>query len=341
MKVKELQKKLLKEKIGGIIIFSQDPNFFYFMQQEVDNSFLIIPAKGKPTVFTNRLDKIKTSFKKVTYQEPHKELKQYLEKNKIKVLGINEGSVVVKRKKKLSKLVKTEDVEEILIELRRTKTKAEIDLIRKACRLSESVLKKVVKNFNFKTEKEIVRFIQNEAINNDTELSFDTKVASGINAATPHHSNNTKLKKGFLIIDMGLKYKGYCSDITRTLYLGTPSKKELDIYNNLLRIQKNTIKKVKAGIKAKELDAYVREKLGSEAKYFVHAVGHGMGIKIHEDPRVSSNSEDVLEEGNVITIEPGLYKDFGIRIEDDIFVTRRGCRLLTKFPKELVIITKK
>ncbi|NQU98325.1 aminopeptidase P family protein [Candidatus Woesearchaeota archaeon] len=340
MKLKEFQRELIKNKLDGAVLFFKDPNFFYFAQQEVDNSILFIPSRRKSTIFISKLDDIKSSMKKIVYKDPYKNLKEFLKSQKVKKVGINESKVSIAQKRKLSRFVKTKDVEKIILGLRKTKTKEEIEKIKKACSLTEKVLKKIIKNFYFKTEKEVKDFIKIEAIKLDCELSFEPIVASGKNASTPHYSGNQRIKKGFLVIDMGLKYKGYCADITRTIYFGNPREEELDIYNTLLKIQKKVVSYIKTGFDIKELEKTVRNELKKDEKYFIHNLGHGLGIEVHEQPAVNAKSKEKLEEGTVITIEPGIYSSYGIRIEDDVLVTSKGHRLLTKFPKELIIIPK-
>lgn len=340
MKLSELQKNLKTNKLDGALIFFKDPSFFYFIQINIDDCFLFIPTKGKPTLFTSNLGAVKTSIKKIIYKNPYVDLKAFFKKNNVKTIGINESSIIVKQKKYISKMAKTKDINSILSKLRETKTKSEISKIKTACKLTEKVIGHIVKNFKFIKEGDIKRFIKIQALKYGCELSFEPIVASGKNAATPHYFGNQKIKKGFLIIDLGLKYNGYCADITRTFYIGKPSNKEIKMYNKFLSVQRQAIKLVKSGVKVKVLETFVRKEMGSDEKYFSHSLGHGLGIKVHESPGISINSNDILEEGMVITIEPGYYKRFGIRIEDDILVTKKGCEILTKFPKELVIIPK-
>lgn len=340
MKIKELQKTLLKKKVDALVLFYEDSNFFYFVQENVSDSLLLIPAKGSPTLLISPLEKSKTKIKTMTYKNPFEELKKIFSEKKIKTIAINESTVSVRQKKQLSKIAKLKDLEEELLNLRLTKTKEEVKKLQKACLLTEKILQKIVSNFNFKTESEVKQFIKIEAIKHDCELSFEPIVASGKNASTPHYSGNSKIGKGFFVIDLGLRYKGYCADITRTFYVGKPSKKEIKKYEELLRIQELAIKKVKSGVKIKELELFARQKLGNEEKYFSHSLGHGLGIDVHEAPGVNSKSEVKLKEGMVITIELGVYHKTGIRIEDDMLVTKQGCKVLTKFPKKLIIFPK-
>jgi len=201
--------------------------------------------------------------------------------------------------------------------------------------------KKAIKNFKtFKTESEAAAFLEYETKKQGLELSFNPIVASGVNGSIPHYEPaNIKIKKGFCVIDFGVKYKGYCSDITRTIYIGTPSKKEKDTYNSLLKIQKDTINKVKPNKKCSELYDFVNTSLGKDKKYFTHGLGHGVGVEIHELPNLTLNSKDRIKNNMVFTIEPGVYfpRRFGIRIEDTLLFKNKPI-LLTKTTKDLLII---
>jgi Xaa-Pro aminopeptidase len=148
-----------------------------------------------------------------------------------------------------------------------------------------------------------------------------------------------RLKKGFCIIDFGVKYKGYHSDITRTIYLGNPSKKEITLYNLLLKIQKELIKKIKIGERCSQLYKDTLTLLDKYSDNFTHGLGHGLGLNIHELPNLTEKSEDIFMNNMVFTIEPGIYfqNKFGIRIEDDILIKNGKIQILTKIPKKLIV----
>jgi Xaa-Pro aminopeptidase len=174
--------------------------------------------------------------------------------------------------------------------------------------------------------------------------AFETLVSSGKLSANPHcKPTDKKVKSGELVImDFGARYKGYNSDITRMVSLGAPSKKTMKIYNAVLSASAAAISKVKDGVAAAEIDKAAREALRKEKleKYFTHATGHGVGLQVHEGPRVSSSSRDVLKEGMVITIEPGVYLPHvgGFRVEDMVLVKKGGCEVMTKSTKKLGVL---
>jgi len=174
--------------------------------------------------------------------------------------------------------------------------------------------------------------------------AFDFIVASGPRASLPHgFPGNKVLENGELVImDFGAVYKGYHADITRTVMMGEPSRKQREVYNTVYEAQTSAIDMAKAGVIASELDKTARgiiEKRGF-GEYFGHGLGHGVGLEIHESPRISPKNNDALAVGNVVTIEPGIYLPgfCGVRIEDDVVINENSCSLLTHSPKDLITI---
>ena len=170
-------------------------------------------------------------------------------------------------------------------------------------------------------------------------MSFPTIVASGERSAFPHGTaSEAKLpRRGFVTLDFGVILNGYCSDMTRTVHLGRPTEREREAYDAVLAAQENAVAAVAAGRKAGDVDEAARSVL-REAKladYFTHSTGHGVGLEIHESPRIAMAQQTLLTKGMVITIEPGIYipGEFGLRIEDTVVVQRRGCQVLTPATK--------
>jgi Xaa-Pro aminopeptidase len=172
--------------------------------------------------------------------------------------------------------------------------------------------------------------------------AFDFVVASGQRTCMPHaRASDRKLKKGdFVTLDFGCFYNGYASDITRTVVLGKATVRQKKIYNIVLEAQLKAISSVKPQMPAKELDRVARDIINKEGygDYFGHGLGHGIGLEVHDNPVLNPRSKDTLVEGNVITIEPGIYIPAwgGVRIEDDIVVMKNGCKVLSRSPKELI-----
>ncbi|MBX5437383.1 MAG: aminopeptidase P family protein [Alicyclobacillaceae bacterium] len=177
-----------------------------------------------------------------------------------------------------------------------------------------------------------------------TGPSFDFIVASGWRSALPHGvASDKRLEQGDLVtLDFGCVFEGYVSDITRTVVLGEPTDEQRRVYEVVLEAQRLALEAARPGLTGVELDAVARRFIEEQGygEAFGHGLGHGIGLAIHEDPRVSKSGEMVLEEGMVVTIEPGIYISGwgGVRIEDDIVLTSDGSRVLTKAPKQLISI---
>jgi Xaa-Pro aminopeptidase len=173
-------------------------------------------------------------------------------------------------------------------------------------------------------------------------MSFETIVASGARSALPHGraSRAALPRRGFLTLDFGIILNGYCSDMTRTVHLGKPTAKERDTYGAVLEAQENAVATVSAGTSCGDVDEAARSVLRKAglAEAFSHSTGHGVGLEIHESPRVGTGQATRLQPGMVVTIEPGVYLpgQFGIRIEDMVAVTRTGGQVLTPAPKALI-----
>jgi Xaa-Pro aminopeptidase len=170
-------------------------------------------------------------------------------------------------------------------------------------------------------------------------MSFPTIVASGPRSSFPHGTaSQARLpRRGFVTLDFGVILNGYCSDMTRTVHLGGATARERDAYDAVLAAQENAVAAVAAGVKAGDVDEAARGVLRDAklAEYFTHSTGHGVGLEIHESPRIAMAQQTLLTKGMVITIEPGIYIPgaFGLRIEDTVVVERRGCRVLTPATK--------
>jgi Xaa-Pro aminopeptidase len=173
-------------------------------------------------------------------------------------------------------------------------------------------------------------------------MSFETIVASGVRSAMPHGKATTAPlpRRGFLTLDFGVILKGYCSDMTRTVYLGKPRTNERNAYHAVLEAQETAVAAVGSGVSCGEVDEAARGVLrrAGLAEAFTHSTGHGLGLEIHEPPRVGAGQTAKLLAGMVVTIEPGIYlaDQFGIRIEDMVAVTRTGGQVLTPAPKALI-----
>ncbi len=169
-----------------------------------------------------------------------------------------------------------------------------------------------------------------------TKASFDSIVAAGENAAYPHYITGNRIlrRNDIVLCDIGALVDGYCSDLTRTFFLGNISPLGRKVYDTVARAQKLAIQAVKPGVKAAQIDRIARDEIerAGYGRRFIHGTGHGVGVEIHEAPWVSGASQDILEPGMIITVEPGIYLQGwgGVRIEDTMLVTKTGCEILTK-----------
>jgi Xaa-Pro aminopeptidase len=228
--------------------------------------------------------------------------------------------------------------------LRQIKDEDELALMREAallgCRLFEHIVNFIKPGI---AELEVAAELEHEARLLGAEgMSFETIVASGVRSALPHgRATVTRLpRRGPVTLDFGIILNGYCSDMTRTVFLGRPKPAERKGYEAVLEAQETAVAAVAAGVSCAEVDDAARSVLRREGlgEAFTHSTGHGVGLEIHEPPRVGSGQKSRLEQGMVVTIEPGIYLagQFGIRIEDMVAVTRTGCEVLTPAPKALI-----
>jgi Xaa-Pro aminopeptidase len=228
--------------------------------------------------------------------------------------------------------------------LRRVKDEDELAIMREAaltgCRLFDHMLGVFRPGM---AEVEVAAELEYQARMMGAEgMSFETIVASGARSAMPHGraTSNPLPRRGFLTLDFGIILKGYCSDMTRTVFLGSPKAGERSAYQAVLEAQESAVAEVSAGVRCGDVDEAARGVLRREglAEAFTHSTGHGVGIEIHETPRIGAGQKDRLQAGMVITIEPGIYLPgrFGIRIEDMVVVTRGEAEILTPAPKAFI-----
>ena len=249
----------------------------------------------------------------------------YFEEDHLTISGLERWKNILK-KKKWSKN------KGMINQLRYFKSEDELDNLRMAAKLGDKVLS-IAKKLLKPGVKEITVANAIRSYANDLAdgISFDPIVAFGENSASPHHhSGEKKLKKNdVILIDQGVKYAGYMSDMTRCFFIGSGIPKIVEKYKLLLDVQKAGVQMVRPGVIISDLSTASRAMLGKDKKYFTHSLGHGVGLEIHEAPGVSTRSSDVLEEDMVITIEPGLYypKLGGLRIEDTVIVKDGDCEV--------------
>jgi Xaa-Pro aminopeptidase len=264
-------------------------------------------------------------------------------------LGIEEDSITLERFRQMRRAfsgVSLCDTYAAIECLASVKEKVEIAALSKAAEISDAVFKEIVPLIRpGVTEVDIADEITCRQRNHGAEKdAFDPIVAAGDRSAQPHaRATACKIRRGdSVVMDFGCTVQGYGSDLTRTVVVGLASARFRAMYETVLRAREEAVGKVREGVEARVVDAAARTVITRRGfgRYFVHSLGHGLGLSVHERPRLSPTSADILQDGNVLTIEPGIYIPgyCGVRIEDDIVVRRTGCTLLTKSPRELVIL---
>ncbi|MEM3154927.1 MAG: Xaa-Pro peptidase family protein [Candidatus Woesearchaeota archaeon] len=317
------------------LFFNADFNIAYFAGVKPNVACLVIPASGKPKLFVPGFEAARMAKASTidVVQVGRDFLKEVCRQFPAKKIGIipNAISHAIAQKVKVEWNAELVSIEEQCQDLRLTKSAEEISRITKACAITDALFQEICSNMHkFKTERDVFTFLNMRISQFGFEPSFPAIVASGKNSATPHHIPTSAKLKGFTVIDFGIIYRNYCSDITRTVFVGTPSEKQRKVYERLLSVQEKCIEKMMPGVVLEDIDDFAHREIGPS---MIHCIGHSLGIEVHDvQPRPWT-----LQPGNVITAEPGTYADFGIRIEDDVLVTEKKPVVLTHAPKNLIV----
>jgi Xaa-Pro aminopeptidase len=230
--------------------------------------------------------------------------------------------------------------------LREVKDAGEVAQMRESARIADAALAELVdEGLIGRTEREVAFALMQKLYRHGADNpSFETIVAAGVHGALPHATpRNREIERGELVvIDWGAQVDGYCSDCTRTVAAGEPSAEARQVYDVVLQAQLAGLASVRAGADARTVDSAAREVIvaAGHGEHFGHSLGHGVGLDIHEGPRVSQRSDAVLQVGNAITVEPGIYvpERLGVRIEDLVVVSEDGCEILTSISKQLTAV---
>lgn len=348
--IKTERLRRLQEKFTG---------FDAFITLKAVNIRYLIDFKGDGATLLVSKDKVKLYVNEMYYEQAQKDcpgidiatvnknwielLNRDLKREKIKRLAF-EPDIDFSTYRKLSYSISGIElipVENLVDSLRAIKDEEEINSIRKAAEIADLAfmhLKTLIKP-GIK-EQDLVAEFDYFVRKRGAKTSFEPIILYGETSSLPHGSSSSREVKsnGILLIDYGAMYNGYCSDATRTFYLGKPSKEYTRLYNVVLKAQEEAESAIKPGITAGEIDRIAREVINKEGfgDKFIHSTGHGVGLEIHEYPRLSEGNNVTLEKGMVITVEPGIYiKGFGgIRIEDLILVTDNGREIITRISKD-------
>ena len=321
----ELKKRLEKLKQPGMdsiaivnLESSPDPNFFYFTNSDVNGIFYY--DFRAPKIFTSELEhsRARLSWIKDVESAPFSSFSKIVAGKRV---GINKRRISAEIMEKLK--IKPVDISQKLESIREIKSDYEIKQLKQACSMASRLWPKIENIISPKLTEQDLKGIMEFMMNKQgCEPSFSAIVASGKNSRFPHHRPTKAKLKEPIVIDFGLRFNGYCSDITRTI--GSSKQRMLE------KIIEEAEDKIKSGTKASEADIFVRKRLGKEEKYFIHSLGHGIGIEVHEKPALSKHSTDIMKPGMTFTIEPGIYSNQGIRIENDYLLTEKGLVCLTK-----------
>lgn len=346
-RVHRIQQQFRKENIDGLLV-TNPINIKYLVG--CDDGILFLSRK-KAILFMHYMNREQME-KKISGCEirsgdenPLVLFSKSRELKRMKRLGFESDVVTVSQAKSFKKSIKVKFVPKVgIVEgLRKKKEAIEIKLIKKASKLTVEVLKSILSLLKVGVrEIDIAAEIDYNIRKRGGVPAFPPIVASGCNSSMPHaEPSRRRLKKGDLvIIDLGASYRGYASDMTRTLCIGKPNRRQKDIYEIVLEAQKRAVKFARDSISTKELDDAARSLITNRGygERFIHGLGHGVGLDVHEAPRISSKSKDKIEEGMVLTIEPGIYiPNFGgVRIEDTVLINKDRCQVLTTASKEFM-----
>lgn len=352
-KIKKIQEYISKENLDAVII-TKPTNIYYLTNFNCDphERLLVLVIKKDelkmlvPAMeYESAKSKLKVDLELISYLDTENGFKKL--KNicgYLPNIAIEKDYMTVDWLERISfefKVKNVSNISQYIINMRKYKSADEIEKLKKAAELADIALEIAKKNMREGiTELELKSIIEFEMKKIGAKsMSFDTIVLFGKNAANPHgESGTTKLKKGDLaLFDLGVWYDSYASDETRTFFFGEVNEEAKKIYEIVKKANMEAIKQVKPGVSFSYIDKVARDIIEKEGygEYFTHRLGHGLGLEVHEYPDVSSSTKDLLEENMVFTIEPGIYKPqvAGVRIEDDIVVTKEGCIVLTQTEK--------
>lgn len=345
----------LAEKKAHAFVFTKPGNVRYLSCVHIPYTpvltYLVIPRKGDVIGITSSLEEFRAKKEAAV-----SDLRVFCSYENIPAFAKDPSSALKRTLKELKANKVYSDsqiagvkptVDNFVENMRMKKDAAEVRAIRAACRISDIAARKLANELiqPGKTEQEVANELDYELRRHRgvQGVSFETIIASGRKHATYSHHNNTprKLEDGDVVIcDFGISYKGYCSDITRTHAVGTVKEKMIEVFDIVHEAQKAAIKAVKMGVDYSKIDDAARSVITEYGygRYFVHSIGHGLGLEVHEDPMgIRADTKGKIERGHVFTIEPGIYipRKGGVRVEDDIYCTGSGYEPLSKSSKWL------
>lgn len=350
-RLKKFRDCLISKGLDGALVYS-DTNRNYLSGFTGDESYIIVTINDAVFITDSRyVQQAKGEVNEFEVREYKDSVFDYIKdvvnSLKIKTLGFEEDYVTYKAYDELKKALEGValcPLQDCIEDLRMVKDDGEIENIEKAASIADKAFSHMLQYIKpGMTEKKIgleLEFFMRS--NGASKLSFNSIVASGKRSSLPHGTATEKTVENgdLLTLDFGCVYNGYCSDMTRTVVVGKASSKQKEIYDIVLEANDSVLKALRPGMTGQEADRIARDIIESYGygRYFGHSLGHGVGMDIHELPRLSRKGMETLRAGMVVTDEPGIYiPDFGgVRIEDLVLLIDDGCRVLSKSDKKLI-----
>lgn len=344
-RVQKLRQAAQKQGCNNFIIFN-GTNLTYLTGFQ-GAAALLIPEQGKGILYVSAVnyEQAKAEAKDTTVQllrRGENLMEKIAEQAPAQKVAVD--TLAIESWRALAKAVGGEEkllpANNLIRELRKVKDQQEIQLIRQACKLASIGMQAAAETIRSGVKEKVVaaeiEYAMRKAGSDGT--AFETIVASGFCCAYPHGTflERTIQEGDLVVVDLGATYRFYRSDITRTFTVGKLTKKQTKIFETVKLAQQTALEAIKPGVLAKDVDMAARQVIENAGfgDYFVHNLGHGVGLEVHEAPILSPDSKDVLEAGNVVTVEPGIYLPGfgGVRIEDTVLVTKDGAEKLTSLP---------
>jgi Xaa-Pro aminopeptidase len=347
----QIAQQLGEHKVD-VLVVSGLPNVRYLSGFTGSNGLLLL-SKGQAILFTDPRYTIQASQEsdctvRIVRGSLYDAAAQLLKRKKWKQIGFERNRLTfggyLEIQEKLDLGASLRPTAGLVEKQRMIKSQQEVEAIRTSVQTySKAFARAIAKIRPHMTETDLAAELEYQMRRLGAEKpAFETIVAAGARTALPHAQPTTEKLHKLLLIDMGCMRAGYASDMTRMLHLGKPGSQTRELYKAVLEAQLAAVDAVRAGVKAGDVDRAARRVLKAHGfeKQFVHSTGHGLGLEIHEPPRLGKRDATYLEAGMAITIEPGAYIEGfgGVRIEDTVLVTESGCEILTPTAKELVVV---
>lgn len=347
MRLERLIELMEREGIDTYLI-SQKTSIYYY-SGTTGGAFLIIGPEVEPLILAPKVDytiSLEQAKGCRVYSYNRGQLldviERELKKVNPKVIGFDDLPIeIYKGLNERFKEAELRHTSDIIWEMRKIKDPHEEELMRRAGELADIGMRAIRENLRegvreFELAAEAIHAMMRMGAEG---LAFPISIASGPRSAYPHAGvTDREIRRGdFVTVDLGASYREYKSDLTRTFIVGEASREQAEIYEAVLKAKEAAMMGMREGAGGRELDKIARDIIGDRgySEYFVHSLGHGVGLDIHEPPSLSEGSEDTLAAGNVVTCEPGIYIPGrgGVRIEDTVFLGRGGAERLTRFPE--------